>query len=73
MAQARFIRVDDDTWKKAQQRAAQENTTVSELARTWIEWYAEGYADGYEPESVNEELRSIANRLNKIRTRIVTA
>jgi hypothetical protein len=71
MAQARFIRVDDDTWYKAQQRAAQENTTVSELARNWIELYADGCADGYEPESVNEELRSIANRLNKVRRRIV--
>jgi hypothetical protein len=70
MAQARFIRIDDDTWKKAQQRAAQENTTVSELARAWIEYYAQGRDEAYESSSISAELGRISAELDDLQKRV---
>jgi anti-sigma-K factor RskA len=65
----RFIRIGDDAWDKAMERAYSENTNVSELVRTWVEQYAAGDA-GYEPASVSEELRLIAARLSDVQKRV---
>lgn len=58
----RFIRIDDETWRKAMARAREEGTTISTMIRTWVETYAE--------QTVDAELALIIVRLKQLRKRL---
>jgi len=60
----RSFRVDDESWRKAQARAAREGVTLSLLIRRWVEDY------GNDPVPVTRELLRITQRINEIRQRL---
>lgn len=62
----RFIRVPDELWNKAGERAHRENTNRSALINLWLDLYANNDTEM----SITQELARIVGRLNDVRTRI---
>jgi antitoxin component of RelBE/YafQ-DinJ toxin-antitoxin module len=60
----RFVRIDDETWHRAQARARREGVTMSAMIRSWVSTYAE------EPVPVEHDLKRVVERINAIRHRL---
>lgn len=44
-APARSVRIDDDLWSRARERAKSDGITISEVINRFVEGYAEGHLD----------------------------
>jgi antitoxin component of RelBE/YafQ-DinJ toxin-antitoxin module len=62
----RFIRIDDDLWSRAMQRADAEGTDVSKVIRSHLERYV--ITD--EETSIAEVLERIVDDINAVRKRV---
>lgn len=60
----RFVRIDDETWHRAQARAHREGVTMSAMIRSWVAVYAD------EDKPVESELKRVVERINAIRHRL---
>jgi hypothetical protein len=62
----RFIRIPNERWDKADQRARRENTNRSALINLWLDKYANEDSEM----SLTEELHWLVGRLNDVCARI---
>lgn len=60
----RYIRVDEELWRKAMTRAHAEGVTLSKLIRDWLDDYANDEL------SVDDELQRVIKRLATVHKRL---